>query len=67
MNKEQEQIFNDLFFIRALMDDYAEVVANIEGVEPTIIKQRLAERANVIKDRFNTLKEDLPTESDSMC
>lgn len=44
---------------QAMLEDYAEVISKIEGVELTTIKERITKRANEIRKEFlNTIPQN---------
>lgn len=53
--ENQQKLANALsgvFLAQALLEDYCQVISNIEGVEPEIIKQRILDNTEIKIQNF---------------
>ena len=54
IEKKIQEIRNNSFVAKAMVEDYARVVGKLEGVSPKVVLERLLKRANELMDEFKT-------------
>lgn len=48
------------FISLAMLDDYATVIAKLEGIEPALVKERILQKANDLRDQLKDSIENQP-------
>ena len=64
MENELAQLFTARFAVDALIDDYCQVVARLEGIPAVHVKERIKEKANTLFSEFKE-RNTLPAKSEA--